>query len=159
MSNQTESKGNSKKLLTAKEEDVCQQISALEESLASQRAKALLALNEGVTHAIASDRSGLTLGQISYLVTAFNKKHLDVFPDDVLNNVQSPEKAKGKGKAKQKEKEEEKKKAKKKKGKAGKGKKAKKEKKKGKGKKDKKSKSKKSKKRKEDKKKKKGKKK
>ena len=75
-------------VLSAKEKDACRKISSLETGLASQRADALLAINEGSTRAKASELTGLKHGQIKYLLTAFRNKRLNMFPDDVLNDPQ-----------------------------------------------------------------------
>jgi hypothetical protein len=78
------------RLLAAEEQDVCQKIAALDAGLASQRAATLLVVDEGLTRAQASERTGLTLGQIRYLMTRFRQKRLAMFPDDVLNEAQPP---------------------------------------------------------------------
>lgn len=77
-------------LLTAAEQDICQKIVAQDTDVAGQRAATLLAINEGVSQAEASERTGLTAGQIRYLLTSFRQKGLAIFPDDVLSRVQSP---------------------------------------------------------------------
>ena len=71
---------DSEKLLTVEEQDACQKIAA-SGGLASQRAAALLAIDQGATRAQASERIGLTLGQIGYLLRMFGQKRLDLFPD------------------------------------------------------------------------------
>jgi outer membrane biosynthesis protein TonB len=71
---------NDEKLLTIEEQDVCQKIAA-SGGLASQRAAALLAIDQGATRAQTSEQTGLTLGQIGYLLHVFGQKHLDLFPD------------------------------------------------------------------------------
>jgi hypothetical protein len=118
-------------VLSTKEKDACRKISSLETGFASQRADALLAINEGSTRAKASELTGLKHGQIKYLLTAFRNKRLNMFPDDVLNNPQqqaeADKKAKGEKKAVKAKKEKSKKE--KKSGKTKKGKKAKKKKK------------------------------
>ncbi len=75
-------------LLSAKEKDACRKVSSLKAGLASQRAKALLAIDEGSTLAKASVLTGLKHGQIHYLMATFRKKRLNMFPDDVLNDPQ-----------------------------------------------------------------------
>ena len=69
------------KLITKKEQKICRQVAAQDKTLASQRAEALLAINEGASRAMASERSGLTPGQIQYLLRVFKNKRLAVFPD------------------------------------------------------------------------------
>jgi hypothetical protein len=72
---------NSEKLLTEKDRDTCQQIAASEAGLASQRAAALLAIDQGSTRGQASEQTGLTSGQIGYLLRVFQQKRLAIFPD------------------------------------------------------------------------------
>jgi hypothetical protein len=72
---------NNEKLLTVEEQDVCQEIAASGERLAGQRAAALLAIDGGATRAQASKQTGLTVGQIGYLLHTFRQKHLAMFPD------------------------------------------------------------------------------
>lgn len=50
----------------------------------SQRAQALLALDEGVTQSAAAQRAGLTLGQLRYWLDKFRKDRLDIFPAALL---------------------------------------------------------------------------
>ena len=57
-------------LLTLEERIVCEQIT-LEEAPHSQRATALIALDEGSTQAQAGERSGLTKGQLRYWLGQF----------------------------------------------------------------------------------------
>ena len=89
-------------LLSAKEKDACRKVSSLEAGLASQRADALLAIDEGLTWAKASELTGLKQGQIKYLMTTFRKKRLTMFPDDVLNEPQQQAEADKKAKSKKK---------------------------------------------------------
>lgn len=97
---------NSEKLLTAEERDACQKVAASGAGLASQRATALLAINQGATRAQAFEQTGLTSGQIGYLLRAFRQKRLALFPDAESDEAQQPaktaepEKDKGKKKAK-----------------------------------------------------------
>ena len=77
-------------LLTSQEQTACKQITA-SEAPHSQRAKALLALNEGGTHAEAAEQSGLTLGQVKYWITRFRKQRLAVFPEQILNEAEAEE--------------------------------------------------------------------
>lgn len=74
----------------------------MEAGLASQRAAALLAIDEGLTWAKASELTDLKQGQIKYLMTAFRKKRLNIFPDDILNKPQQQAKADKKDKSKKK---------------------------------------------------------
>ena len=86
----TDTKQETTQLLTAEEQDICQKIVVQDADIAGQRAATLLAINGGVAHAEASEQTGLTVGQIRYLVTAFRKKRLAIFPDDILNKAQLP---------------------------------------------------------------------
>jgi len=128
-------------LLTSQERAICEQI-AVREAPHSQRALALLALDEGITQAQAGERASLSRGQVKYWVAKFRKQRLSIFPDGLLDEPdaeeagvepateieEKPEKAtsvkdktknkKGKRKAKKIKKSKGTKKAKKKKGKA-----------------------------------------
>ena len=99
-------------LLSAKEKDACRKVSSLEAGLASQRAAALLAIDEGLTRAKASELTGLKQGQIKYLMTTFRKKRLTMFQDDVLNEPQQQAEAGKKAKSKKKAEKSKKEKAK-----------------------------------------------
>ena len=91
MANKKQSTTNtSGKLLFIEEQDVCQKIAEVDAGVASIRAEALIAIDEGVSKSQVSERLGLTPGQIRYLLTTFRKKRLAIFPDDVLKEVQSP---------------------------------------------------------------------
>jgi transposase-like protein len=50
----------------------------------SQRAQALLALDEGATQAEAGRLAGLTRNQVSYWLRQFRQRRLDIFPADQL---------------------------------------------------------------------------
>jgi hypothetical protein len=89
-----------KSLITKKEEKFCRQVAAQDKNLASQRANALLAINEGVSRTIASESSGLTPGQIQYLLKIFKNKRLAIFPDYDSKQSLSSEKKKLKAKKK-----------------------------------------------------------
>ena len=67
-------------LLSTKEQAVCKNLSS-QRTLEGKRAKALLALSDGNTQAIAAKKSGLSYGQVKYLLTIFRKKGLSVFPE------------------------------------------------------------------------------
>ena len=118
-------------VLSAKEKDACRKVSSLKAGVASQRADALLAINEGLTRAKAAELTGLKQGQIDYLMTTFRKKRLTMFPDAVLNEPQEQAEADKKATSKKKAVKSKKGKAKKEKksGKTKKGEKAKKKKK------------------------------
>ena len=88
MTNQQENKQSTSKdnLLTAQEQAVCMQISK-REAPHSQRALALLALNEGDTQGQAANKSGLSAGQVKYLVARFRNHGLEIFPDAILDKI------------------------------------------------------------------------
>jgi len=82
MSNQNSLKDSEEsKLLTTQERETCQKIS-VGETPHSQRAQALLALDEGATQAQAGQQAGLTRGQVKYLLGKFRKDRLEVFPEE-----------------------------------------------------------------------------
>jgi len=60
-------------LLTSEEKTICEQISKSNEIPQSQRAQALLAINEGVTQAKAGEQTGLTIGQVRYCLQRFRQ--------------------------------------------------------------------------------------
>jgi len=86
----TDTTESTPQLLTAAEQEICRKIVAQDTGVAGQRAATLLAINEGVSQAEASEQAGLTAGQVRYLLTTFGKKGLAIFPDDVLSRAQSP---------------------------------------------------------------------
>jgi len=71
-------------LLTLQEQTTCKQI-AEREAPHSQRALALLALQNGSTQPQAAQQSGLTQGQVKYWLAQFRKQRLAIFPEDFLN--------------------------------------------------------------------------
>ena len=66
-------------LLSAKERESCQRVASGEAPF-SQRALALLFLDEGATQAAAGERAGLTSGQVKYWLAKFRKEGLAIFP-------------------------------------------------------------------------------
>lgn len=60
------------KLLKPAEVTACKQLSASQQS-DSPRAAALLAIHQGATQAAAAESSGLSIGQVKYIVTRFRK--------------------------------------------------------------------------------------
>ena len=122
-----------KKLLTTDELSVCKQVAASDD-LHGKRALALIALNDEQSQQDAGQQSGLTKGQIRYLLTRFRQKRMDIFPAEVLDALPpAPEKAEkskgapskdkktdGKAPKKKKDKKRKKKKSDKKKSKKGK---------------------------------------
>jgi len=130
-----------KTLLSTKDHEVCTNLGS-QRTLEGKRAKALLALNDGDTQVIAAKKSGLSYGQVKYLLTIFRKNGMSVFPEITMEKkeqatIKKEKVKKSKSKAKKKDsKKSDKKKDKKKSVKKAKGKsKAKKEKSKGSGKK------------------------
>ena len=120
------------KLLSPQERGACQRLALQEEAPHSQRAQALLALDEGATQPEAGLRAGLTVGQVKYWLGKFRKVGLDIFPEQVVmdtaessqeeqkaKKTKKPKGKKGKGSKKKKAKKPKKKgkKAKPKKGK------------------------------------------
>jgi outer membrane biosynthesis protein TonB len=81
---------DSEKLLTMEERDACQKVAASNDTLASQRATALLAIDEGATRAQTVEQTGLTVGQIGYLLRAFRQKRLALFPAVEPDEAQPP---------------------------------------------------------------------
>jgi hypothetical protein len=70
-------------LLSPEEIVSCQAIAAENSGLVSQRAAGLLAVAEGNTQVKAAEQSGLTIGQIRYLLTIFRRKGMAIFPIDI----------------------------------------------------------------------------
>ncbi|MGD9092523.1 MAG: helix-turn-helix domain-containing protein [Anaerolineales bacterium] len=68
------------KLLSPEERQACELISS-GEGLSSQRAQALLAIDEGATQAAAGEGAGLTSGQVKYWLAQFRKGGMEVFPE------------------------------------------------------------------------------
>jgi hypothetical protein len=75
-------------LLTEKERTYCQSIAQSGEGLMNKRAAALLALDDGSTRAEAGERSGLTLGQVRYLLATFRQKRLGMFTKEALMEME-----------------------------------------------------------------------
>ena len=77
-----------KNLLSPQERVTCQQYAAGEAPY-SQRALALLALDEGASQVEASERSGLSVGQVRYWLPRFKKQRLDIFPEQMATAEES----------------------------------------------------------------------
>ena len=60
--------------LTAAEIKLCHKIKAEQQGLTQQRATALLLIHEESTYPDAAEGSGLSIGQVRYLVTGFRKR-------------------------------------------------------------------------------------
>ena len=70
-------------LLSSEERDVCEQVAAGDAPW-SQRAQALLALDEGALQTEAGARAGLSRGQLQYWLDKFRQDGLSMFPEAVL---------------------------------------------------------------------------
>jgi hypothetical protein len=88
------------KLLSPEAQAACGRIAAGEAPW-SQRAQALLAVDEGATQAQAGESAGLTQGQVKYWVGQFRSDQLSIFPEAELS-VGTGGKQKKKAKAKKK---------------------------------------------------------
>ena len=73
------------KLLISEERLACEHIAAGKAPW-SQRAQALLALDEGQSEEVAAERSGLRVTQVSYWINAFRKQRTDIFPENILKD-------------------------------------------------------------------------
>ncbi len=109
-----------KQLLSSKEKSFCTKISS-QNTLHGKRAKALLALNEGKTQIAAGEQSGLSFGQVKYILRRFSTNGLSVFsnvslddkPGKKVKEVKQKKEKKGKKMGKKKDKKKAKKKDKK----------------------------------------------
>ena len=79
-------------LLSPQEFTICQQISS-HKSPHSQRAVALLALNNKLTQFQAAEKAGLSVGQVKYWVGKYRKQRLSIFPQSLLDNLNSASKS------------------------------------------------------------------
>lgn len=71
-------------LLSAEDKAVCTLLKDQDNSDTGQRAAALLLINDGATQAEAAEKSGLSIGQIRYLVKRFKEKGIEMFPAELL---------------------------------------------------------------------------
>jgi hypothetical protein len=83
-----EQKQTAGKLLSPEEREVFKQLAAGEAPW-SQRALALLALDQGVTQVEAGELSGLTQGQVKYWLGRYRQNGLSIFPEAGLSQTQS----------------------------------------------------------------------
>jgi len=67
------------RLLDEEQQVILQNIAKFGKDRTKARAVALLALDEGVTRSEACERSGLSLGQIKYLLATFHQKGMELF--------------------------------------------------------------------------------
>ena len=72
--------------LTPQEQIVCEQVSK-GKSPFNQQALTLLALHEGNTQLQASEKGGLTPGQVKYLAAKFRRQRLNIFPGELLSEL------------------------------------------------------------------------
>lgn len=84
----TQEKGN--RLLSYEERDILGEV-ATKDPPFSQRAQALLAIDEGATQAEAGRQSGLTIWQVRYWLTKFRKDKMSIFPEELLDQIQRDE--------------------------------------------------------------------
>jgi len=70
-------------LLAPQERAVCQQI-ATRDDMYGRRARALLALDEGVTQVEAGERAAMSDRRVRHWLAAFRRRRLDIFPARVL---------------------------------------------------------------------------
>lgn len=84
--NKTLGHSSTGKQMTFEEVAICQIMTQYQKPH-SQRAQALLALNEGLSQAQAAEQAGLTEGQVRYWSNKFGKIRLGVFPNALLNEA------------------------------------------------------------------------
>ncbi len=72
-------------LLSDSERSMCSAI-ALRDDLDGQRARAVLAVDEGASYSVAGEANGLTTGQVEYFVRKFREQRLDAFSADALES-------------------------------------------------------------------------
>ncbi len=95
MSNESTKNHNSKevqmatKLLNSQGEQVCTKLAAGKAPW-SQRAQALLAINEGASETVASERSGLRPTQVKYWLNKYQKQGMAIFPEPLLQEMDKP---------------------------------------------------------------------
>ena len=78
------------RLLGTQERAIVSQIAATDPPY-SQRAQALLALDEGLTQAEAGRQAGLTSGQVRYWLRKFRTEGTAIFPQDLLSQTELDE--------------------------------------------------------------------
>ena len=82
-------------LLTLEERAICERVGAVSEAPHRQRAQAILALDKGLSHVEASERAGLTVGQVKYWLNKFRQQRTGIFPEALLaqpESAKTPEK-------------------------------------------------------------------
>ena len=78
---------NADRLLNAQERSFLIQIASGEPPF-SQRAQALLAVDDGMTQSAAGHRAGLSIGQVRYWLKNFHKAGLTICPHELLDQTQ-----------------------------------------------------------------------
>lgn len=92
MSNESTKNHNSKeaqmatKLLNSQGEQICIKLAAGKAPW-SQRAQALMAINEGASETVASERSGLRPTQVKYWLNKYQKQGMAIFPESLLQEI------------------------------------------------------------------------
>ena len=81
---ETQLAASGSQLLTPQEQARCKQVAARRQAPHSQRALALLALNDNCTQVQASERADLTKWQVKYCVGRLRKLRLRIFPAVLL---------------------------------------------------------------------------
>ncbi len=79
-------------ILTSKEMSICKTIADLDIKLLSLRAQALLLIHSGYTQADTATETGMSIGQVRYLMIIFKKKGINIFPKSLLDAVQTEKK-------------------------------------------------------------------
>jgi hypothetical protein len=82
-----ETQEDENRLLSQEERDILGEV-ATKDPPFSQRAQALLAIDEGTTQAAAGQQAGLTKGQVRYWLTKFRKVRIAIIPEELLDQVQ-----------------------------------------------------------------------
>lgn len=77
-------------ILSPEEVAICQSLAKLDIKLVSQRAQALLLIHEGTTQVDTAEKSGLTLGQVRYLMIIYRKNGMNLFPEKLLSTIAAP---------------------------------------------------------------------
>ena len=90
MTTKNENQETETRLLSSEERAILSQV-ATKEAPDSQRAQALLAIDEGASQAEAGHQAGLTKGQVRYWLGKFRKDGTDIFPEELLSQAQPEE--------------------------------------------------------------------
>lgn len=86
------STARNKNILTPKEVSICKTVAELDIRLLSLRAQALLLMHSGYTQADTAAKTGLSIGQVRYLMIIFKKKGINIFPKSLLDAVKTEKK-------------------------------------------------------------------